>query len=314
MSAPRKGLLLTLALISAARVSAADQGSERMGVERHRFANAELLVLANDRLLLWNQGGRVAFWTGSGAWTQELQLPFHDLRTIVPDGSGFLAAGPVSSDSSAVALFDGTARELGRWTLKRAPFELFVAGGRRWVVEREGMTELLRNGQLGSVAPYPDGIDERHAAGPRVLQGGDTRLICYGADPTEQNDAPASCQPVGGRRWFMKRAGMKPPTLCGPWLITRGGVGQRELIIRAFDGRIAGRRTYAAFPVVACRDPDTLVVGGPEIQLARLPSLTPRWTQVAVAGGIRSVAAVRDTVAYAPRRAAEVVIVSLVNR
>ena len=282
----------------------------RTGVERHPLAEVtKLLALGSGRFLAWNDRGAAYLSDTDGFWTDRIQLPVAHVWALVADGPGFLASGELGDGTTIVVLFDAKAHELRRWTPAEPGWELLVEGARRWYVRPDAMVELLSDGRTGPLEPFPERPGRTRRRQPRVLTDRGTRLICYGADRSEDSYARASCRRPEGEEWRFDDQHSVSPVNCGPWVITHGRRDE-QVVVLSFDGRVVGQRIFRGVPVYACGDSETLVIGARRVvQVVKLPSLEPVWTRRLDKGNVVMVAAVKGAVAYGTDAASPVFVV-----
>lgn len=294
--------------VAAAHADKAPPGPRvlRHDVER----GSSLLTLAGDQLVAWNAYGRVQLRSATGTWQASGEMPLRHIWSVAADGLGYLAAGSSDVGDDVVVLFGPTGGEERRWVVREPVFSLGVTNRGRWAAIRVGFLELLADGRVGSVMPYPGRWRPGSGSIAKLFDRAGSSVICYGADLSMAHHAPATCQPVDGA-WRFEGSDTEPPTACGPWLIARDGKRLEQMVVHSIStGELRGRRTYRATPSFACSGSDSIVVGERDLEELDLPSLAPKWTRRIGQPRVAQVAALSSAVAYRAEGSTEVVLVA----
>jgi hypothetical protein len=288
---------------------AAETGTPARVTDHHStFSGAHLLALPGDQLLSWEVHGRAQLRSTAGVWS-DFNLPLTSLMDVMAFEGGMLVAGQNGEGRAVVGSFALTGRERERWVLpKSAEFgvDLDVAPARATI--REGVA-LLRSNGLVELRRHVADVHAAASTRPRTIEDDGQTVACHPADLSMAHRAPGHCWQLGPGGWSLEGSFLQFPLGCGRWLVVRSGAEALGLTVHALaSGQVAGAKSYAAAPVLACAGPDELLVGGTDLSLLQLPSLQPVWQRGVGVHPVRELAVLEHHYAYLSNGTSEVIL------
>ena len=300
-------LLLFATNASAASADSASLEKPALSWKNARVGDAprfELLALADGWLGLVATKGKVQFRSPTGKWSDVLELPTDDVRSIASAGSGILVGGERHASLDPTVFFVGIDGRIGEtWNMPHDVLHSVAAwkgarwatvSGYFWRASPDGLLELLSGGKVVRHAEIPAvKVDVRfEVPWNAVLHLGPAgeRIFCVphecGPDFCHysycyRGDGDKVVWQQFGRWWFQ-------PVPCGDYLIEQEYAvpdrhlsfpRNRTIVRRITDGvQVATVRT-GADTGISCAGPDEFLLNaGKSITSFSLPSGRRRWS------------------------------------
>ena len=270
--------------------------------------SSQWLVIAGNKLLIWDYAGRFRLRAPDGHWGREFRTSLGDISTAAADGDGFLVSGslPFPNDSHIIVRFDAEGRELRRWYTPQSIFHITVTRKGRWAATWDRLLRLQDDGTIGAPEPFPESISRGRLGGALLIDGERNQILCRGADLTLAHRDYARCQELGPNGWSIAiDADGVPPMPCGSWIIFRMRPTLERLQVHSLrtgvlvaERNLVKNRTTGTLTPLTCADSQTLAIGGRSLEFARLPDLQTRWKKPLRRGRIADLAILRDEILF----------------